>query len=145
MKEIVERRFARGLLERKEIESKGEDFKTGKFSVFPDLIMIDGGLGQVNVVKSVLEQLGLVIPICGMVKDSKHRTRGLISNGEEIYMPMNSPAFKLIVKIQDEAHRFAITYHRSLRDKKIVKSVLDEIEGVGPARKKALLKHFNSI
>ena len=145
MKEIVERRFARGLLERKEIESKGGDFKTGKFSVFPDLIMIDGGLGQVNAVLSVLEQFGLAIPICGMVKDSKHRTRGLIYNGEEIYIPMNSPAFKLIVKIQDEAHRFAITYHRSLRDKKIVKSVLDEIEGIGPARKKALLKHFNSI
>lgn len=145
MKEIVERRFARGLLERKEIESKDGDFKTGKFSVFPDLIMIDGGLGQVNAVKSVLEQLELVIPICGMVKDNKHRTRGLIYNGEEIYIPMNSPAFKLIVKIQDEAHRFAITYHRSLRDKKVVKSVLDEIPGIGPARKKALLKHFNSI
>ncbi len=145
MREIIERRFVHGIKERKELESAGKDPELGKFSVFPDLIMLDGGIGQINAVMPVLKELRIDIPISGMVKDDKHRTRGLVYNGKEIGIPVNSKAFRLITNIQDEAHRFAISYHKSLRSKASVKSVLDDIPGIGPARRKALLKHFGSL
>ncbi len=145
MREIITRRFARGIKERDDLLESGKDPETGKFSVFPDLIMLDGGLGQINAVLPALEELGVNIPVCGIVKDNKHRTRGLIYNGAEIEMPVSSSTFRLITGIQDEAHRFAINYHKSLRSKAAVESVLDEIPGVGPARKKLLLKHFGSL
>ena len=119
--------------------------KFGKFSVFPDLIMMDGGKGQVNVALRVLDRLGISIPVCGMVKDDNHRTRGLYYNNEEIPIDRNSEGFRLITRIQDEAHRFAIEYHRSLRSKDQVHSVLDDIEGIGPARRKSLMKTFKSL
>jgi len=107
--------------------------------------LMDGGRGQVNIAQQVLEELGIDIPICGMVKDDHHRTRGLYFQNKELPIDRNSEAFKLITRIQDEAHRFAITYHRSLRSKSQVHSVLDEIPGVGPTRRKALMKYFTSI
>jgi excinuclease ABC subunit C len=113
--------------------------------LLPDLILIDGGLGQVNAVLPILKELNLNIPVCGMVKDDKHRTRGLIYNGQEITVPISSHAFRLITNVQDEAHRFAISYHRSLRSKTVVKSQLDEVPGIGPARRQALLKKFGSL
>ncbi|EYE88608.1 excinuclease ABC subunit C [Fervidicella metallireducens AeB] len=143
MEEIISRRYKRGIQERKEIDEG--ILAEGKFAQMPDLIMIDGGEGQVTAAKRVLNELGLNIPVCGMVKDGKHRTRGLIYNGEEISMYKESNAFKLITRIQDEVHRFAITYHRSLRDKGSVASVLDEIKGIGKTRRIALMKHFGSI
>lgn len=145
MKEIIERRFVHGIKEREELESEGKDIELGKFSVFPDLIMLDGGIGQINAVMPVLKTLKISIPVCGMVKDNKHRTRGLIYNGREVEIPINSRAFRLITNMQDEAHRFAIDYHKSLRSKTSVKSALDDIPGIGPARRKALLKHFGSV
>lgn len=117
----------------------------GSFTRFPDLIMMDGGRGQVNIAVSVLEELGLDIPVCGMVKDDNHRTRGLFYNNIELPIDTDSEGFKLITRIQDEAHRFAIEYHRSLRSKAQVTSRLDAIPGIGPARKKALMRHFRSI
>ncbi|HRU41749.1 MAG TPA: helix-hairpin-helix domain-containing protein, partial [Candidatus Diapherotrites archaeon] len=117
----------------------------GRFSVFPDMILLDGGVGQVNAVLPVLRELNINIPVCGMVKDDKHRTRGLIYNGREIEMPKGSKVFRLISAIQEEAHRFAISYHKSLRSKTTVKSALDDIPGIGPARRKALLKSFGSL
>lgn len=107
--------------------------------------MMDGGRGQVNVALKVLADLKLDIPVCGMVKDDHHRTRGLYYNNKEIPIDRNTETFKLITRIQDEAHRFAIEYHRSLRKKGQVKSILDDIEGIGPARRKALMKHFMSL
>ena len=107
--------------------------------------MMDGGRGQVNIALSVLKELNIHIPVCGMVKDDNHRTRGLYYNNVELPIDTRSEGFKLITRIQDEAHRFAIEYHRSLRSKSQVKSVLDEIPGVGPARRKALMRHFKSI
>jgi excinuclease ABC subunit C len=107
--------------------------------------MLDGGLGQINAVLPVLKELNVSIPVCGMVKDDKHRTRGIIYNDKEIEIPINTRAFRLITNIQDEAHRFAINYHKSLRSKASVKSVLDDIPGVGPARRKALLAQFGSV
>ena len=145
MREILFRRFTHGIEERKRIDEEDGDYTRGKFSQFPDLIMIDGGLGHVNAASQVLDELELSIPICGMVKDQRHRTRGIIYEGKEISIPSGSQAFKLVAAIQDEAHRFAIEYHRSLREKKLEKSVLDEIDGVGPKRKQALFKHFKSI
>ena len=115
------------------------------FDTYPDLIMMDGGRGQVNVCNEVLEKLGINVKVCGMVKDDNHRTRGLYFNNVEIPINHNSEAFKLITRIQDEAHRFAIEYHRSLRSKEQVKSVLDDIDGIGPARRKALLRYFKDI
>jgi excinuclease ABC subunit C len=106
---------------------------------------MDGGRGQVNICLQVLEELGIQIPVCGMVKDDNHRTRGLYFNNEEIAIDRRSEGFKLITRIQDEAHRFAIEYHRSLRSKAQVKSSLDDIPGIGPARRKALMRHFKSI
>lgn len=145
MREIMGRRFLHGIREREELKAQEKSFELGKFSVFPDLIMLDGGIGQVNAVKPVLEEMGIHIPVCGMVKDDKHRTRGLVYRGEEILIPIDANAFRLITNIQNEAHRFAISYHKSLRTKTTVKSVLDDIPGIGPARRKALLKQFGSL
>lgn len=145
MREVLERRFRHGIKEREQLEKEGKDIEIGKFAVFPDLILIDGGLGQVNAVLPVLQELGIEIPVCGMVKDDKHRTRGLIYNKQEIAIPISTHAFRLITNVQDEAHRFAIAYHRSLRSKTIVKSQLDEVPGIGPARRQALLKKFGSL
>ena len=117
----------------------------GSFTRFPDLIMMDGGRGQVNIALSVLDKLQLSIPVCGMVKDDKHRTRGLYFQNEEIPIDRDSEGFKLITRIQDEAHRFAIEYHRSLRSKGQVHSLLDDIPGIGPARRKALMKRFKGL
>ncbi len=135
MEEVLTRRFKRGL--------SSED--NGSFSKMPDLIMMDGGKIQVNAGKSILEKFGLDIPICGMIKDDRHRTRGLIYNDEEIYMPLSSEGFLLVTRIQDEVHRFAIEYHRKLREKNALRSVLDDIKGVGEKRRKALMKHFGSV
>ncbi|MEZ3461467.1 MAG: excinuclease ABC subunit UvrC [Lachnospiraceae bacterium] len=147
MQEVLTRRFRHGLDEREEMRldenSVGEDF--GSFTKFPDLLLMDGGRGQVNIALQVLEELGISIPVCGMVKDDNHRTRGLYFNNVELPIDTHSEGFKLITRIQDEAHRFAITYHRSLRSKAQVHSVLDEIPGVGPSRRKALMKYFKSI
>ncbi|MBR3646236.1 MAG: excinuclease ABC subunit UvrC [Lachnospiraceae bacterium] len=145
MEEVLTRRFTHGLEEREKIESEQGDINLGSFSKFPDLIMMDGGKGQVNVALRVLEKFGLNIPVCGMVKDDNHRTRGLYFNNVEIPIDTRSEGFKLITRIQDETHRFAIEYHRSLRSKGQVHSILDDIEGIGPARRKALMKHFTSI
>ncbi len=145
MKEVLTRRFLHGLEEAKELEEKQLSEEFGSFTKFPDLLLMDGGRGQVNVAQQVLEELGLSIPVCGMVKDDNHRTRGLYYHNQEISIDHNSEGFKLITRIQDEAHRFAIEYHRSLRSKDQVRSVLDEIPGVGPARRKALMRCFSSI
>lgn len=113
--------------------------------LFPDLILMDGGRGQVNVCLAVLKRFQLEIPVCGMVKDEAHRTRGLYFNNVEIPIDKSSEGFRLITRIQDEAHRFAIEYHRSLRSKKQIHSILDEIEGIGPARRRALMRQFQDI
>lgn len=139
MREVLTRRFTRGMR-----EIAGEEEERG-FSRYPDIIMMDGGRGQVNVALEVLGELGLDIPVCGMVKDDNHNTRGLYFNNIELPIDRHSEGFKLITRVQDEAHRFAITYHRNLRGKAEVRSVLDDISGVGPARRKALLKHFMDI
>lgn len=145
MREVLTRRFTHGMEEQQALKDKEIDAVFGSFTKFPDLIMMDGGRGQVNIALSVLDELHIAIPVCGMVKDDNHRTRGLYFNNREIPIDKDSEGFKLITRIQDEAHRFAIEYHRSLRSKSQVKSVLDEIPGVGPARRKALMKHFKSI
>lgn len=138
LKEVIERRFKRG------VEEKKED-KNSSFSNFPDLIMMDGGKGQVNAAKEILDKLKLNIEICGLVKDDFHRTRGIIYNNKEFNVDLNSRAYKMIYKIQEEAHRFAINYHRNLRSKTMFKSELDDIKLIGPKRKENLLKHFKSI
>ncbi len=131
-------------MEQKELEGRSQEL--GKFSRFPDILMMDGGQGQVNIALTVLEELGLSIPVCGMVKDDHHRTRGLYFHNVKRYPSTgDSEGFKLITRIQDEAHRFAIEYHRSLRSKSQVHSILDDIPGIGPARRKALMKYFDSI
>ena len=145
MKEVLTRRFTHGMEERKILDDKELENEFGSFTKFPDLLMMDGGRGQVNIALQVLEELRLNIPVCGMVKDDNHNTRGLYFNNKEIEIDRRSEGFKLITRIQDEAHRFAIEYHRSLRSKAQVKSVLDEIPGVGPTRRKSLMKHFTSI
>jgi excinuclease ABC subunit C len=145
MHEVLTRRFTHGMEERKELKDREIDNDFGSFTKFPDLLLMDGGKGQVNVALAVLKELKLDIPVCGMVKDDNHRTRGLYYNNQEIPIDKDSEGFKLITRIQDEAHRFAIEYHRSLRSKAQVKSVLDEIPGVGPARRKALMRSFKSI
>lgn len=139
MREVLTRRFKHGLRERQ------ENTGLGKFTAFPDLIMMDGGRGQVNVALQVLDDLHLEIPVCGMVKDDHHRTRGLYYHNEEIPIDRSSEAFRLITRIQDEAHRFAIEYHRQLRGKGQVHSILDDIEGIGPARRKALMRRYLSL
>ena len=145
MKEVLTRRFLHGMEEKKELLESGQDEEYGSFTKFPDLLLMDGGRGQVNIALEVLEELKIDIPVCGMVKDDNHRTRGLYYNNIEIPIDRTSEGFKLITRIQDEAHRFAITFHRSLRDKDQVHSVLDEIPEVGPARRKALMRAFSSI
>ena len=146
MEEVLTRRFKHGLDEREKMDMEGNsDYELGSFSKFPDLLLMDGGKGQVNVALRVLDELKINIPVCGMVKDDNHRTRGLYYNNLEIPIDTRSEAFKLITRIQDETHRFAIEYHRSLRNKKEVKSILDDIPGVGPSRRKALMLYFKSI
>ena len=145
MKEVLTRRFLHGMEEKEELDRKEIGHELGSFTKFPDLLLMDGGRGQVNIALQVMEELHLDIPVCGMVKDDNHRTRGLYYRNVEIPIDTHSEGFKLITRIQDEAHRFAIEYHRSLRSKAQVKSVLDEIPGVGPARRKALMRHFGSI
>lgn len=145
MREVLTRRFRHGMEEQTKLKEQDLDNSLGSFTRFPDVLMMDGGRGQVNIALSVLEELNIHIPVCGMVKDDNHRTRGLYYNNVELPIDTRSEGFKLITRIQDEAHRFAIEYHRSLRSKSQVKSVLDEIPGVGPARRKALMRHFKSI
>lgn len=142
MEEVLKRRFLRGL---KEKDSEHESIKMKGFSNFPDLIMMDGGKGQVNIALRVLESLAIDIPVCGLVKDDSHTTRGIIYNNTEYNMDLDSLGFKMIYKVQEEAHRFAINYHRSLRSKDMFRSELDDIKGIGQKRKVALLKHFKSI
>ncbi|MBO4800083.1 MAG: excinuclease ABC subunit UvrC [Lachnospiraceae bacterium] len=145
MEEVLTRRFSHGIAEREENLSEGLDETEGSFTRFPSLIMMDGGKGQVNIALKVLEEMGLDIPVCGMVKDDNHNTRGLYYNNRELPIDRHSECFKLITRIQDEAHRFAIEYHRKLRSKGQVRSILDDIEGIGPARRKALLRAFTSV
>lgn len=145
MEEVLTRRFVHGLDEQEARRKENLDEEFGSFTRFPDLIMMDGGRGQVNIALEVLNSLGLSIPVCGMVKDDFHRTRGLYYNNVEVPIDRHSEGFRLITRIQDEAHRFAIEYHRSLRGKGQVKSVLDDIPGIGPARRKALMREFKDI
>ncbi len=145
MKEVLTRRFVHGMEEQKELDLKELEKEFGSFTKFPDLILMDGGKGQVNIALEVLRELSIDIPVCGMVKDDNHRTRGLYYNNEEIPIDHHSEGFKLVTRVQDEAHRFAIEYHRSLRSKTQVKSVLDDIPGVGASRRKALMRQFKSI
>ena len=143
MREVLTRRFSHGLREMEELKDQEEEL--GSFTRFPDLIMMDGGRGQVNIALEVLGELGLSIPVCGMVKDDSHRTRGFYYENRELPIDRHSEGFRLITRIQDEAHRFAIEYHRSLRGKGQVHSLLDEIPGIGPTRRKALMRAFGDI
>ncbi|MCX7695028.1 MAG: excinuclease ABC subunit UvrC [Caloramator sp.] len=145
MAEIVERRFKRGLEEIKNLVEEEKDLDDGKFSIFPDLILLDGGELQVKAVKRVLDEMGLVISICGMVKDDKHKTRALFYDGREIVLDKHSYLFRFVSAVQEEVHRFAISYHRGLKIKNTISSILDDIPEIGKKRKQALLKHFNSI
>lgn len=145
MEEVLTRRFLHGMEEKKELKEKSLGEEMGSFTKFPDLIMMDGGKGQVHIAEKVLEDLKLSIPVCGMVKDDNHRTRGLYYHDVELPIDTHSEGFKLITRIQDEAHRFAIEFHRSLRSKNQVHSVLDDIEGIGEKRRKALLRRFKSV
>ena len=140
MEEVLTRRFCHGIR-----ENQGRENIQDSFRRFPDLIMMDGGKGQVHVAQKVLESMNLTIPVCGMVKDDSHRTRGLYFKDQEVVIDKNTESFRLITRIQDEAHRFAIEYHRALRGKSQVHSVLDEIEGIGPARRKSLMQTFTSL
>ncbi len=151
MEEVIRRRFEHYFKDVEEAEKAETDeeraaiIKKAKFARLPDIVCLDGGRGQVNVTERVLDTLGLSIPCCGLVKDDDHRTRGLIYKNKEISLPRTSEGFKLITRMQDEVHRFAIEYHRKLREKKLVKSALDDIKGIGPARKKELFKFFGSV
>lgn len=145
MREILKRRFQHGLEEIQGIQERKLSLSAGKFCVFPDLILMDGGRGQVNVALEVLKSFDMDIPVCGMVKDEKHNTRGLIYNNEELLINTHSNVMRLITRIQDEVHRFAITYHRSLRNKRVLHSVLEDIPSIGEKRRKELLKQFGSI
>lgn len=145
MREILTRRFSHGLEEVKAIQESKLQFSAGKFSNFPDIIMMDGGKGQINIALEVLRDLNISIPVCGLVKDDKHATRGIIYNNEELIINRSSNLMQLIRRIQDEVHRFAITYHRSLRDKRTLHSILDDIPNVGERRRRALLMKFGSV
>lgn len=145
MREILTRRFNHGLEEIKAIQERDLKLSAGKFSTFPDLIMMDGGKGQVNIALEVLESLNINIPVCGLVKDDKHQTRGIVYNNKELIINRSSNLMQLIRRIQDEVHRFAITYHRSLRDKRTLHSILDDIPNVGEKRRRALLMKFGSV
>lgn len=143
MREVLSRRFEHGIAEKKEFDDEKQGL--GSFTRYPDLIMMDGGKGQVHVAEEVLERLGLTIPVCGMVKDDHHRTRGIYFQNKELPIVVSSEGFHLMTRIQDEVHRFAIEYHRSLRSKVQVKSILDDIPGIGGKRRKALMRQFQSI
>ena len=145
LEEVILRRFSHGLEEQQALHESGMDRRYGGFSSFPDLVMMDGGKGQVHIAEGVLARLGLSVPVCGMVKDDNHRTRGLYFHDEEIPVDRHSAVFHLITRVQDEAHRFAIEFHRSLRSKEQVHSVLDDIPGIGKTRRKALMRSFPSI
>lgn len=145
LEEVLTRRLNHALEEQKEIISKGLPSSYGKFTRLPDLILMDGGKGQVNAALKALDAMGLDIPVCGMVKDDRHRTRGLYYRNREVPIDTGSECFKLVTRIQDEAHRFAIDYHRKLRSKRQVKSVLEDIPGIGPAARKVLLGRFGSV
>lgn len=145
LQEVLTRRFTHGMTEQEELTAKKMDMSMGSFSQFPDLILMDGGKGQVHIALDVLMELGIDIPVCGMVKDDFHRTRAIWYDGQEIPISKTSEAFHLVTRIQDEAHRFAIEYHRSLRSKDQVKSILDDIPGIGPARRKALMRYYGDI
>jgi excinuclease ABC subunit C len=145
MREVLTRRFTHGQAEEEKLKEQGISSQLGSFTRYPDLIMMDGGKGQVSVAEEVLARLGMDIPVCGMVKDDKHRTRGIYFHGEELPISVGGEGFHLMTRIQDEVHRFAIEYHRSLRSKVQVKSILDDIPGVGDKRRKALMRHFGSI
>lgn len=145
MREVLSRRFERGLVEINDIKNSELHHSKGKFCIFPDIIMMDGGKGQVSVALSVLKEFNIDIPVCGLVKDDNHRTRAIIYNGEEIPVGRTSKLMHMITRIQDEVHRYAITYHRSLRDKTTFNSILDEIPKIGPKRRRELLIKFGSI
>ncbi|WP_300257755.1 excinuclease ABC subunit UvrC [Clostridium sp.] len=145
MREILSRRFAHGLEEVNKIKERNLEYSKGKFCIFPDLIMMDGGKGQVNIALEVLKDFGIEIPVCGLVKDDKHRTRGIIFNNEEILVRRGSGLMNMITRIQDEVHRYAITYHRSLRDKRTLHSILEDIPRIGEKRRRNLLIKFGSI
>ncbi|MBI5986685.1 excinuclease ABC subunit UvrC [Clostridium perfringens] len=145
MREILSRRFSHGLEEVNKIKERNLEYSNGKFCIFPDLIMMDGGKGQVNIALEVLKGFGIEIPVCGLVKDHKHRTRGIIFNNEEILIRRGSGLMNLITRVQDEVHRYAITYHRSLRDKRTLHSILEDIPRIGEKRRRNLLMKFGSI
>ncbi len=144
MQETVFRRFKHAERESNELLKAGADAISGKFTVLPDLILVDGGLGHVNAITGVLKEMNVQIPVYGMVKDDNHRTRGLVSTEKEYNLSDNLTVLRFVTAIQDEAHRFAIHYNRKLREKRYTGSVLDEIEGIGPKRRKLLIKHFGS-
>lgn len=145
MYEVLTRRFTHGLREQEQNREKQLDDSLGSFTRYPDLILMDGGKGQVGIALKVLEELKLDIAVCGMVKDDNHRTRGLYYDNRELPIDKSSELFRLITRIQDETHRFAIEYHRALRSKAQVHSILDDIKGIGPARRRALMKYFQSL
>ena len=145
MREVLTRRFEHGIEEAGKLQVQGLERENGSFTRYPDLIMMDGGKGQVHIAEEVLERLGIHIPVCGMVKDDRHRTRGIYFRGQELPININSEGFHLMTRIQDEVHRFAIEYHRSLRSKVQVHSILDDIPGIGEKRRRALMKRFGSI
>lgn len=145
MEEIIQRRFKRGLEEIKGLKEQNISLEKGKFSKLPDLLMIDGGMGHVGTIKKILEEMQVRIPVCGMVKDDKHRTRGLIYEGNELIIDKRSQVFQMITRLQEEAHRFALAYHHNLKGRTTIASLLDDIKGIGPKRKKALLKEFKGI
>ncbi|MBA5850719.1 excinuclease ABC subunit UvrC [Clostridium sp. cel8] len=145
LREILTRRFKHGLEEISRIQQRNLKLSSGKFCIFPDLILMDGGKGQINIALEVLKGFEIDIPVCGMVKDNNHKTRGIIYNNIELKIDSHSSLMKLITRIQDEVHRFAITYHRSLRNRRVFHSVLDDIPNIGNKRRKELLKKFGSI
>jgi excinuclease ABC subunit C len=145
MNEVLTRRFTHGQKEMQEMKEKNLEEALGSFTKYPDLILMDGGKGQVGIALKVLSELNMDIAVCGMVKDDNHHTRGLYYNNRELPIDKSSELFKLITRIQDETHRFAIEYHRSLRQKNQVHSILDDIKGIGPTRRRALMKYFKSL
>ncbi len=145
MQEVLRRRFAHAFRELKERQETGKDIALGKFTHLPDLILMDGGKGQVHIAEEVLREFGLEIPVAGMVKDDRHRTRGLYFHDREVNLSGHDEVFHLVTRIQDEAHRFAITYHKKLRAEDQIQSILEQIPGIGPARRKALISAFGSV
>lgn len=141
MQEVIIRRFKRYINE----TSGDETVRSAGFDKLPDMIFLDGGKGQISAVKEAFEKMDIAVPVCGMVKDDRHRTRGLLYEDREIMLPTTSEGFKLVTRIQDEVHRFAIEYHRKLREKNLVHSILDDIKGIGEKRRKALMRHFGDI